>query len=182
MCWGRQTFCMGHTCGLVGFSGALLSGVLRSGCWTFTSKVWFFAEDISSPFRAIVPNVCLLSTFSGKERERQRVGNDHRPSLAACCGWKKKKFIQAQKKKNFFVYVAMAFLAMNVPLKLLACVRFLHKVVHKMCRVRKFNRAREIEFNFFTAWTIFLKLGTLVQPCVWLQNVASIFFNFCLGP
>ena len=60
-----------------------------------------FAEDISSPFRAIVPNVCLLSTFSGKERERQRVGNDHRPSLAACCGWNKKKFIQAQKKKKF---------------------------------------------------------------------------------
>ena len=49
-----------------------------------------------------MPNVCLLSTFSGKERERQRVGNDHRPSLAACCGWKKKKFIQAQKKKKNF--------------------------------------------------------------------------------
>ena len=103
---------MGHTCGLVGFSGALLSGVLRSGCWTFTSKVWFFAEDISSPFRAIVPNVCLLSTFSEKERERQCVGNDHKPSLSACCGWKKQKFIQAQKKKKIFVYVAMAFLAM----------------------------------------------------------------------
>ena len=99
MCWGRQTFCMGHTCGLVGFSGALLSGVLRSGCWNFTSKVWFFAEDISSPFRAIVPNVCLLSTFSGKERERQRVGNDHRASLAACCGWKKNSF-RLKRKKN----------------------------------------------------------------------------------
>ena len=105
---------MGHTCGLVGFSGALLSGVLRSGCWTFTSKVWFFAEDISSPFRAIVPNVCLLSTFSGKERERQRVGNDHRPSLAACCGWKKKKIRSGSKEKFFFVYVAMAFLAMKI--------------------------------------------------------------------
>ena len=104
---------MGHTCGLVGFSGALLSGVLRSGCWTFTSKVWFFAEDISSPFRAIVPNVCLLSTFSRKERERQRGGNDHRPSLAACCGWKKKNSFRLKRKKNFFVYVAMAFLAMS---------------------------------------------------------------------
>ena len=103
MCWGRQTFCMGHACGLVGFSGALLSGVLRSGCWTFTSKVWFFAEDISSPFRAIVPNVCLLSTFSGKERERQRVGNDHRPSLAACCGWKKKNSFRLKRKKKFCV-------------------------------------------------------------------------------
>ena len=94
---------MGHTCGLVGFSGALLSGVLRSGCWTFTSKVWFFAEDTSSPFRAIVPNVCLLSTFSGKERERQRVGNDHRPSLAACCGWKKKNSFRLKRKKKICV-------------------------------------------------------------------------------
>ena len=102
MCWGRQTFCMGHTCGLVGFSGALLSGFLRSGCWTFTSKVWFFAEDISSPFRAIVPNVCLLSTFSEKERERQCVGNDHRPSLSACCGWKK-KIHSGSKEKKFFL-------------------------------------------------------------------------------
>ena len=110
---GKTDVLYGHTCGLVGFSGALLSGVLRSGCWTFTSKVWFFAEDISSPFRAIVPNVCLLSTFSGKERERQRVGNDHRPSLAACCGWKKKKIHSGSKEKKNFVYVAMAFLAMG---------------------------------------------------------------------
>ena len=51
----------------------------------------------------------------------------------------------------------------NVPPKLLACVRFLYKVVHKNGRLRKFNHAREIEFNFFTAWTIFMKLGTLVH-------------------
>ena len=37
----------------------------------------------------------------------------------------------------------------NVPPKLLACVRFLYKVVHKNGRLRKFNHAREIEFNFF---------------------------------
>ena len=47
-----------------------------------------------------MPNVCLLSTFSGKERERQRVGNDHRPSLAACCGWKKKILSGSKEKKN----------------------------------------------------------------------------------
>ena len=52
----------------------------------------------------------------------------------------------------------------NVPPKLLACIRFLYKVVHKNGRLpRKFNRAREIEFNFFIVWTIFMKLGTLVH-------------------
>ena len=39
----------------------------------------------------------------------------------------------------------------NVPPNLLACIRFLYKVVHKIGRLRKFNRARKIEFNFFTA-------------------------------
>ena len=48
-----------------------------------------------------------------------------------------------------------------MPPKLGACIRFLYKVVHKIGRLRKFNRSREIEFNFFTAWTIFMKLGTL---------------------
>ena len=42
-------------------------------------------------------------------------------------------------------------------------MRFLYKVVHRNGRLRKFNRSREIEFNFFTAWTIFIKLGTLVH-------------------
>ena len=50
-----------------------------------------------------MPNVCLLSTFSGKERERQRVGNDHRPSLAACYGWKKKIHSGSKEKKIFCV-------------------------------------------------------------------------------
>ena len=34
--------------------------------------------------------------------------------------------------------------------------RFLNKVVHKIDRLRKFNRAREIEFNIFIARTIFI--------------------------
>ena len=41
-----------------------------------------------------------------------------------------------------------------MPPKLLACIRFLYKVVHKIGRLQKFNRAREIEFNLFTALTI----------------------------
>ena len=32
-------------------------------------------------------------------------------------------------------------------------IGFLYKVVHKIGRLRKFNRSREIEFNFLTAWT-----------------------------
>ena len=36
----------------------------------------------------------------------------------------------------------------NVPRKLLACIGFLHKVVHKIGRLRKFNHSREIEFTF----------------------------------
>ena len=50
----------------------------------------------------------------------------------------------------------------NVPPKLLACIGFLYKVVHKIGRLRKFNRSRESEFNFLTAWTISMKFGTLV--------------------
>ena len=51
----------------------------------------------------------------------------------------------------------------NVSPKLLAYIRFLYKVVHKNGRPRKFNCSREIKFNFFTDWTIFMKLGTLVH-------------------
>ena len=45
---------------------------------------------------------------------------------------------------------------------LLAYIRFLYKVVHQNGGLRKFNRSHEIAFNFFIAWTIFMKLGTLV--------------------
>ena len=53
-------------------------------------------------------------------------------------------------------------------------LRFLYKVVHKNGRLRKFNRAREIEINFFLARTIFMKLGTLFMA----QNIASDFLIF----
>ena len=48
-----------------------------------------------------------------------------------------------------------------MPPKLLACIGFLYNAVHKIGRLRKFNRTCEIEFNFLTAWTIAMKLGTL---------------------
>ena len=69
----------------------------------------------------------------------------------------------------------------NEPLKLLAYIRFLYKVVHKIGRLRKFNRSREIEFNFFTAWTIFMKLGTLVHHVNGYKSVASEFLIFAYG-
>ena len=57
---------------------------------------------------------------------------------------------------------------------LLACIGFLYKVVHKIGRLRKFNRAREIEFNFFIPWTIFMKLGTLVFHVHGYTNLPQI--------
>ena len=68
----------------------------------------------------------------------------------------------------------------NVPPKLLACLRFLYKGVHKIGRLQKFNRSREIEFNFLTAWTIFMKFGTLVQHAFGYKTCLR-FLNFCLG-
>ena len=52
---------------------------------------------------------------------------------------------------------------------------FLYKVVHKISRLRKFNRAREIEFNFFTLWTISMKLGTLVHHVHGFKSLPHIF-------
>ena len=69
----------------------------------------------------------------------------------------------------------------NVPPKLLACVRFLYKVVHKIGRLQKFNRSREIELNFFIAWTIFMKLGTLNHHVHGYKTFASDFLIFALG-
>ena len=37
------------------------------------------------------------------------------------------------------------------------------------------NRAREIEFNFFTAWTIFMKLGTLVHHLHGYKQLPQMF-------
>ena len=67
-----------------------------------------------------------------------------------------------------------------MPPKLLQCIRFLYKVVYKIGRLRKFNRAREIEFNFFTTRTIFMKLGTLVHH-VHGYKIASDFLIFAQG-
>ena len=63
----------------------------------------------------------------------------------------------------------------NVPPKLLACIRFLYKVVHKIGHLRKFNRSREIEFNFLTAWTISMKFDTLVQHAPGYKREPQIF-------
>ena len=63
----------------------------------------------------------------------------------------------------------------NVPPKVLACIGFLYKVVHKIGRLRKFNRSREIEFNFLTAQTISMKFGTLVQHAPGYKTLPQIF-------
>ena len=62
----------------------------------------------------------------------------------------------------------------NVPPKLLACIRFYTKLYTKSA-LQKFNRAREIEFNFFVAWTIFMKLGTLVHHVHGCKRLPQIF-------
>ena len=53
--------------------------------------------------------------------------------------------------------------------------RVLYKVVDKTGRLRKFNRAREIEFKFFILWTISTKLGTLVHHVPGCKIVPRIF-------
>ena len=63
----------------------------------------------------------------------------------------------------------------NVPPKLLSCIGFLYKVVHKIGRLRKFNRSREIDFTFLTAWTISMKFGTLVQHAPGYHILPQIF-------
>ena len=68
-----------------------------------------------------------------------------------------------------------------MPPKSLACRGFLYKVVHKISRLRKYNRSREIEFNFLTAWTISLKFGTLVQHAPGYKTLHQIFLIFARG-
>ena len=63
----------------------------------------------------------------------------------------------------------------NVPPKVLACIGFLYKVVHQIGRLWKFNRSREIEFNFLTARTISMKFGTLVQHALGYKTLPQIF-------
>ena len=65
-----------------------------------------------------------------------------------------------------------------MPPKLLACIGFLYKVVHKNGRLQKFNRAQENEFYLFIAWTIFMKLGTLVHHVHGYKTLPQIFNIF----
>ena len=74
--------------------------------------------------------------------------------------------------------------------KLVKCateVARLHKVSIQSCtqngRLRKFSRAREIEFNFFIAWTVFgASLSEPHQTSCWPSSLAAILdgrtFNF----
>ena len=68
-----------------------------------------------------------------------------------------------------------------MPPKSLACIGFLYKVVHKIGHIRTFNRSREIEFNVFTAWTISMKFGTLVQHAPGYKRLPQIVSFFALG-
>ena len=62
--------------------------------------------------------------------------------------------------------------------RLVACIGFLYKVVHKIGRLRKFNRSRR-HLLVLTAWTISMKFGTLVQHALGYKTVASDFLHFC---
>ena len=53
----------------------------------------------------------------------------------------------------------------------------LYKVVLKIGRLRKFNRAREIKFNFFTLYTISMQL---IHHVPGYKTVPQI-FNFAWG-
>ena len=62
----------------------------------------------------------------------------------------------------------------NVPPKLLTCIGFLYKVVHKNGRLRKFNRAREIEFKAGPPpplWFGFLVLFDFFAPWYGIEDI-----------
>ena len=59
--------------------------------------------------------------------------------------------------------------------------RWPYKVVHKSGRLRKFNRAREIEFNFFLSLGLSVWNLAHLFICSWLQNLASDFLIFASG-
>ena len=67
-----------------------------------------------------------------------------------------------------------------MPPKLLACEGFLHKVVHAVGRLGKFDLTREIEFNFLTAWNFTMKLGPLVHHAHGHKKMPRI-YNFSHG-
>ena len=55
----------------------------------------------------------------------------------------------------------------------LALISFLYKVEHKIGRLRKFNHAREIKFNFFHRLDYLYETWHTCLSCSWLENVAS---------
>ena len=64
----------------------------------------------------------------------------------------------------------------NEPPNLLACIRFLYKVVQNIGRLRKFDRTQEIEFSFFTIRTVCMKFGTLVHHVDDYEVLPQIFY------
>ena len=68
-----------------------------------------------------------------------------------------------------------------MPPKLHACMGFPYNVVHKIGRLRKFNRARGNEFKSVTTWNIFMKLCTLVHHAHGYKTLSQIFINFAQG-
>ena len=68
-----------------------------------------------------------------------------------------------------------------MPPDLLACVRFPYKVVHKIGRLRMFNRAREIAFSFLTVLDYFYETWHTRSSCSWLPNSSLDFLLFEYG-
>ena len=65
----------------------------------------------------------------------------------------------------------------NMSPKLLAFIRLYTKLYTKtaVSESIKFNRAREIEFNFFYRLDYLYETWTTYSSCLWLQNLASDF-------
>ena len=68
----------------------------------------------------------------------------------------------------------------NVPPKFLACLRFLHKVVHKTFVSENSIAPRRLNLIFYRLDYLYETWHTC-SSCSWLQNNASNYFNFCLG-
>ena len=66
-----------------------------------------------------------------------------------------------------------------MPPKVLACIRFLHKVKHKTAVSESSIALRRLNLTF-TTWTIFKKFGTLVHHGHGYKRYLR-FFIFCLG-
>ena len=112
-------------------------------------------------------------TFQGAGREGR-----HSPATFFSCHMYHIEEVERHLLRNFHKTIQRKSWS-SVPSKLLACIRFLYKVVPKIGRLRNFNRAREIDFKFSIAWTIFMKLGTFVYHAQ-SDKACLRFFNFCL--